>query len=532
MKLHRGGLRPTADRPAPRRSLLEAAFGEVGLVARREVRERFRGRIFQVGTALILLVVAGAIVIPVVTKSPAHAVRVGVTAVLADPLRATLVGTATSVGTTVTFRPEASRKSADADLRAGQVDVVLEATQLDVNKPILASDGSSKAQFVRAAARTLGIEQAYLAAGLSATQTGLVAGAKPIPVSSLQPGSTKSSTRTTSLIALILVFIMLTQYNTWTLVGVAEEKASRVVEVLLAAVRPFQLLAGKVLGIGLVAFAQATMILVFALGLGTAVGSDLLKGTGPAALAGTLVWLVLGYGFYCWVYAAAGATAARQEQVQTLALPLTLPLVFGYVLSITAATSGSASALFKVLAFLPPTAPLAMPVLVGLGKATWWQFGLAVVLSLVSTVLVARFATTVYRQSILGTRRGARLRELLRPRPLAAGPAARGGNPPATDAEATLRVTRGTMEVQRHDFEIVLDGTSVGTSAHHETDEWPMAAGQHTLRLRCGRGLSPERSFHAAAGEVVDFSCHGARIWPIYLASFVKPELGISLTRA
>ena len=59
------------------------------------------------------------------------------------------------------------------------------------------------------------------------------------------------------MIGLVLVFVMLTQYLTWTLIGVMEEKSSRVVEVLLAAVRPVQLLAGKVLGIGLVALAQA-----------------------------------------------------------------------------------------------------------------------------------------------------------------------------------------------------------------------------------------------------------------------------------
>ena len=96
---------------------------------------------------------------------------------------------------------------------------------------------------------------------------------------------------------------MLQQYNTWILIGVMQEKSSRVVEVLLATVRPIQLLGGKVLGIGLVALGQATAIVGFALVVGAAVGSDLLKGTGPLVLASELLWLVLGYAFYCWVYA-------------------------------------------------------------------------------------------------------------------------------------------------------------------------------------------------------------------------------------
>ena len=69
---------------------------------------------------------------------------------------------------------------------------------------------------------------------------------------------------------MILIFVMLTQYNTWILIGVMEEKSSRVIEVLLAAVRPIQLLTGKVLGIGLVAFAQASLIVAFALVLAKA----------------------------------------------------------------------------------------------------------------------------------------------------------------------------------------------------------------------------------------------------------------------
>jgi ABC-2 type transport system permease protein len=174
-----------------------------------------------------------------------------------------------------------------------------------------------------------------------------------------------------------------------------------------------QLLTGKVLGIGLVAFAQAALILAFALGLAQAVGSDLLHGTGSTALVSTLVWLVLGYAFYCWVYAAAGSTAERQEQVQTLAFPLALPLILGYVLSLTAATSGNASAFFTVLAYLPPTAPFAMPVLVGLGKVTWWQFGASVAISIISTVLVARLATRIYRRAILRTGRRVRLRDVI-----------------------------------------------------------------------------------------------------------------------
>ena len=102
-----------------------------------------------------------------------------------------------------------------------------------------------------------------------------------MPVESLQPNNkSKERQQGTSVIGVVLIFLMLTQYNTWILMGVMQEKASRVVEVLLATVRPIQLLGGKVLGIGLVAMGQAALIVGFAFIVGKAVGCDLLHGTG------------------------------------------------------------------------------------------------------------------------------------------------------------------------------------------------------------------------------------------------------------
>ncbi|MBO0883736.1 MAG: ABC transporter permease, partial [Mycobacterium sp.] len=190
-----------------------------------------------------------------------------------------------------------------------------------------------------------------------------------------------------------------------------------VVEVLLAAVRPLQLLTGKVVGIGAVVFAQAGIVAAVALLLGQAVGSDLLRGKAPLVLLSTFLWLVLGYAFYSWLYAAAGSMAERQDQVQALALPLSLPMIVGYILGITALSADSAPIYIHVLAYVPFTAPFAMTALVGLGAVSWWQFLLAVLLTVISTIVVARLAATVYRRAILRTGRRVRLREILTNRP-------------------------------------------------------------------------------------------------------------------
>ena len=123
--------------------------------------------------------------------------------------------------------------------------------------------------------------------------------------------------------------------------------------------------------------------------------------------------MVLGYSFYCWVYAAGGSLADRQDQVQSLAFPLQLPILLGYITSLTALGSGGASTLVKVLAYLPPTAPFAMPVLQGLGAVTWWEYLVSVALMLVAIVLVSRAAAAIYNRAILRTGGRVRLREVL-----------------------------------------------------------------------------------------------------------------------
>ncbi len=192
------------------------------------------------------------------------------------------------------------------------------------------------ARAIHSIATLLGVDGAFRTAGLSPAQAATVSHARPLPIKGLVSARRSNAATSTAVIGLILVFIMLTQYNTWTLMGVMEEKASRVVEVLLATIRPIQLLAGKVLGIGLLALVQAGLVVGVALVVADVVGSNLL--------------------------------------------------------ALTSVQSTTPSLLVTVLAYLPPTAPFGMPVLVADGRATWWQFAIAVVISLAATVAVARLA--------------------------------------------------------------------------------------------------------------------------------------------
>ncbi|HEX4163407.1 MAG TPA: ABC transporter permease [Acidimicrobiales bacterium] len=413
--------------PSPHRGGLAigANLGGVGLVARREILERVRGRIFRVGTIIILLAVGAAIVIPKIhssTTTPPQ--KVGVVGAPNAVLTKVIKDSGRRGNVPVRVVSEQSEESARAALRDGDLDVaIVNGDKILVNQPVSSDSTTDTATVVQVLAPELGVLRAYQQAGLSAPQIEQVSRARPVPVESLQHTNknNKDVNKGTSVIGVILIFLMLNQYNTWILMGVMQEKASRVVEVLLAALRPIQLLGGKVLGIGLVAMGQAILIVGFAFILSKAVGSDLLRGTGALLLLSDLVWLILGYAFYCWLFAAAGSMAERQDQVQTLALPLTLPILIAYVFSITVASSGNPSLLFKVLAYLPPTAPFAMPVLVGLDQVAWWQFLISVLLAIAGTAVMAWIAAGIYRRAVLKSGQRVKLRELQsgprRPRP-------------------------------------------------------------------------------------------------------------------
>jgi hypothetical protein len=98
---------------------------------------------------------------------------------------------------------------------------------------------------------------------------------------------------------------------------------------------------------------------------------------------------------------------------------------------------------------------------------------------------------------------------------------------------ATLMVKREArgIELRRGRFEIALDSSTVGSIDWQQTVELPVEPGPHTLQITAGRYSSRAEAFEADDGETVNFRCHGAMVWPRYVASIVAPNLGISLKR-
>ncbi|HEX3565399.1 MAG TPA: hypothetical protein VHU17_08505, partial [Acidimicrobiales bacterium] len=207
-------------------------LGLTGLVARREIRERLRGRTFRVITLLLMAAIAAAVVIPSLSRNSKQTESVGVVGLLPVAVRAELVGTGHSLGVTVNFRIEPDAAAADSDLRHGHIDLAISGTQLTTREPVSDSGTSDSDVFARVTASYLGAAESFQAARLSPAQAAILARTQPVSIRSLESSGRSATATGTSLIGVILTFILLTQYLTWTLMGVMEEKASRVVEVL------------------------------------------------------------------------------------------------------------------------------------------------------------------------------------------------------------------------------------------------------------------------------------------------------------
>lgn len=98
---------------------------------------------------------------------------------------------------------------------------------------------------------------------------------------------------------------------------------------------------------------------------------------------------------------------------------------------------------------------------------------------------------------------------------------------------ATLKLSREGfgMELRRGTFDIEVDDVRVGSIEWHETKEVSIEPGHHTVQLRVGRYRSRPHSFDVRDESVASFRCHGAMMWPRWVASALKPDLAISLAR-
>jgi ABC-2 type transport system permease protein len=378
----------------------------IRLVTRREVRERTREKSFLISTAVTLVILCAFIVIPKVffsdrTTTWDIGLVGGGSAQLARPLETQ----APLVGARVRVQRPAGVAEAEAALRDGDLDLAI----VDGGQLLAESDPDDRlVALVQAASRLARAQEALAEARLSERQIADALAPPPLPLRTLEASDPeRRANRAIAFPAVLLLYGQLIGYGYTVAMGVVEEKSTRVVEVLLATIRPVQLLAGKVIGVGLVGLMQ--LLLIGVVGLAVAVGIDAID-LPPGAfgtLGMVLVWFLLGYAFYSVLFAVAGAIVSRQEEVQNTSTPLSLVLVASFLAAISALGNPDGP-IAAISTYLPPVAPLIMPVRMAGGAAAGWEIAVSALITLAAIVVLVPFSARLYEGAVLRT--GARVK--------------------------------------------------------------------------------------------------------------------------
>jgi ABC-2 type transport system permease protein len=238
------------------------------------------------------------------------------------------------------------------------------------------------------------------------------AGLPQVAVTTLDDGGDAQGV-VVAIVGVIVLYSLLILFAQFVAQGVVEEKSSRVVELLLATMRPWQLLAGKILGLGVLGLGQIAVIA--AIGIGGALAFDVVEL--PGELIGTVLWLlfwfVLGYALFASLFAVAASLVSRQEDLGSVLTPASLVLVAGFIVAVQAASDPD-STLAVVTSFVPGLSPMVMPVRQAAGEVAPWEVAVAVALMVVAIALVVRLGGRVYSGALLRTGGRTKVREALR----------------------------------------------------------------------------------------------------------------------
>jgi ABC-2 type transport system permease protein len=380
----------------------------IRLVAARETRQRLKAKSFPIFTGLLcLLIIGGGVLNRALSGSSSPPkYRVAVLGTAPDGFDAVLQHAAQSTDVTIRASTVATRAAGEQQLKDGKLDAVVDvdATQLITKK----KPPDKLAASVNAAWQAARGREAAVTAGLDPTQVQAIVAPAALTEQRLDTNDS-SSDRLGILVGMasaVLLFISITSFGGYVLMGVVEEKTTGVVEVLLSKVRAHQLLAGKVLGIGVVAMIQFTAAI--AAGLislkisGTTVPSAIWVG-----LPATLLWFVGGFLLYSTLFALAGSFVSRQEDAQGAAAPISMVFTAAYITVFTLGYVPDSLA-SRILSVIPPFAPLLMPLRMVTGSASILEIGVAAVLLVAAIYGMLRLAGAVYSRTLL--HRGSRLR--------------------------------------------------------------------------------------------------------------------------
>ena len=357
----------------------------ITLVALREIRERLRSKVFIASTLLMLVVVGGSSLIANGLK-PDNTYRVAVVAPVPSGLQVALQRAAkpfddAKVRLRVVASPAAGRQA----LEDKKVDALLLLSQ---SRLVFRTDVDAKA--------------AAIADGAVRAVRRHLPPAPELTSSTLEPAASEpgDAEALTAIFGAAVLLGAIAIYGQWVLTGVVEETSNRVVELILSTMRSRHLLAGKVIGIGLLGLSQLALIGGLAAVL-LAAGTFDAPSSLSASVALVVPWFALGFALYAVAYAAAGALASRTQDANSAGLPITYTLIAVYWIGYIALSTDENGLLANLLTIFPLSAPLVLPARSALAGVPLWEHALAVLLVLATIYLLVRFAGRIYTQGLL-----------------------------------------------------------------------------------------------------------------------------------
>ncbi|QDB78315.1 ABC transporter permease [Georgenia sp. 311] len=400
------------------RTSRNSTFANIGMVARREIKARFLTKANLISLAVMLVViVAGVFVLDYFAGREGDDgpdFTVGVDQSVAD-LTPQLEAAGLALGTTLEIEPMTQAEAEPA--LAEDLDAFLVG---DPSRPEMLVEEDADQELL---AIVSGAVQAHVLAdqvidlgGDPAAFNAELASAGPQVVSSSGDEADQFGPEyLVAIVAISLLLFSLISAGSLIAVGVVEEKTSRVVEILLSTIRPAELLAGKILGIGVVSLGQVVI-------LGAAA-------TIPAAMTGlfdgfeidlgwtmllVVLWFLLGYLIFSLLFGGFAALVSRQEEIGAVTTPLTFLMFVPFYLAMFMVTANPDSTLVKVLSQIPFFSPFMMPVRDVYGGVQTWEMALAFGIAIATVPVLVWIAGRVYRRGVLHTGGRMKLTEALR----------------------------------------------------------------------------------------------------------------------
>ena len=390
----------------------------IALVARRELTTRVRTKSFLISNAIILVLILGGIIAASVFADDAVAnPKLGLVGSAAS-LSGSLSASSASMGSPLDTAAVPDVATARSKVASGDLDVALVPAGAGSYTAIVDEElPTGLRSIIDSVVRQQAVSSALTAQGVDPATLVQAAARASVTVDAVNPPDPDRDQRTAlAFIAMLLMFFQLLMFGLYVAMGVVEEKSSRVVEVLLATIKPLHLLWGKVLGIGAVGLLQLAAYGVVGLGAGMGTGLVTVTGLAVGVFASVLFWFILGFAFFAVSYAAAGSLVSRQEDVNSAATPITMLVMVGYVLAQVTLADPSGTAA-SVMSWVPPFSSMLMPLRIASGTTSMVQIVGSAVLMLLVTVALARVAARIYERSVLRTGTRVSWRDALRQRP-------------------------------------------------------------------------------------------------------------------